>query len=849
MLKLSLRGLLAHKLRFLSTTFAVVLGVGFVVGALVVTDTLRSSIEGLFSSINEGLDISVRAEANLTSSSGGGGPSSRGRVPEGLVQVIADVEGVAVAEGSITGYAQMLDEDGEPVTTTGAPFLGVSWGQADELSPVTLDEGEEPVGTEQVAIDRDTSEQFDLEVGDHTTVLLLEGQREVEVVGVFTFGETNSLLGARLTAFDAAVAQEAFDSIGEFETIDIAAEPGVDVEDLVTRIQTVVPDGIEAASQQDIVDEGLDEAGAFLDVFRTALLVFAGIALFVSAFSINNTFSIVLGQRTRELALLRAVGASGRQVLASVLIEALVIGVLASVLGILAGLGLATVLQDILAAGGFDLPTEELALNPGTLAAAVIVGLGVTLVSAVSPARRASRVAPLAALRDGSVAPGPNRRRWVAGIALVATGTVSGVLGLFVLDRAVWVFAGLALGALAVFLGVALLSPLVAGPVTGTMARPLSRLFGTSGQLARANAVRNPLRTAKTASALMVGLALVAMVSVVGTSMKESFAASVEGAVTSDFVISTSSVTGFSPLVATALDDEPGIGSVTGVRFDRFSFEGAEKDLVAVDAEQAFDLVDVDVQAGDTTDLGPGTIFVHEDPARDLDIEVGDTVTVQFAAGPPQELEVAGIHADSTYAGNYLVDLATFEEGYPANDLDFFVFASVADGVDPETARADIEATLEDYPQLTLEDRTEFSESQQEQVDQVLLAINALLGLALFIALLGIANTLTLSVIERIREIGLLRAVGMSRRQTRLMVLVESVVVAAFGALMGIALGLVFGLGAAAAMPESVITTLTVPVATLVMIAVVAVLSGIVAGLLPARRAARLQILDAIAHE
>jgi putative ABC transport system permease protein len=846
MLKLSLRGLLAHKLRFVTTTFAVVLGVAFVVGALVVTDTLRSSVGELFSSINEGIDISVRAETNL---SGGGGPASRGRVPEDLVEVVRTVDGVASAEGVVSGYAQMLDEDGEPTTTTGAPFLGVSWGENDDLYPVTIDEGRKPEGPDEVAIDRDTSDEYGLDVGDRTAVLLVEGQRPVQVVGVFTFGETNSLLGARLTAFDAEVAPAAFGIVGEFDTIDIGAEPGVDAEELSEQVQAELPEGFEAVTQQAIVDESEDQVGVFLDVFQTALLGFAGVALFVSAFYINNTFSIVLGQRTRELSLLRSLGASTGQVTASVLIEALLVGVVASAVGIGAGLLIAVALQGILAAGGFELPDEALALTGRTFGAALIVGVGVTLASAVSPARQAGRVPPMAGMLQGYRSPEPSRRRWLAGGGLVAVGLALGLLGLFVIDRSMLIFTSLVVGALAVFLGIALLSPLLAEPVVGALGRPFAALFRISGRLARANAVRNPHRTAKTASALMVGLALVTMVSVVGASLKESFAASVADAVTADYVVSTESFTGFSPDVVTALQAEPDIDRVTGVRFDRFIFEGAEKDLAAIDPDTAFELVDVDVQAGSPGDLAPGTIFVHEDPAGDLGLEVGDTVTVEFADGGPRDLQVAGIHADSTYAGNYLVDLDTFDEGYPANDLDMLAFATVVDGVDPAAARPAIERALEPFPQLTLEDRVEFNESQQSQVDQILLAVNALLGLALVIALLGIANTLALSVIERVREIGVLRAVGMTRGQTRLMVMVESVVVAAFGAFLGIVIGLLFGLGAASAMPESVITIVTVPFGTLIGIAVVAMLCGVIAGLLPARRAARLDVLEAIAHE
>ena len=846
MFKLSVRGLLAHKLRFVTTTFAVVLGVAFVVGAFVVTDTMRTAIGELFTNINAGVDISVRAETNL--SGGGGGSASRGRVPTDLVAVVAAVDGVDTAEGTISGYAQMLDENGDPVESTGAPFLGVSWGDDDDLYPVTLDAGRKPVGPDEVAIDRDTSEDFGLDIGDRSTVLLADGSRPVEVVGVFTFGETNSLLGARLTAFDAEVAGDALGAVDEFETIDIAVADDADAVEVTEQIEGVLPDGFEAITQQAVVTESEEEVDSFLGIFQTALLAFAGVALFVSAFYINNTFSIVLGQRVRELALLRGVGASRGQVTVSVMIEALLVGVVASVVGIGAGLLVAVLLQGILEAGGFSLPAQGLALTGRTMTAALIVGVGVTLLSAMVPARRAGTIPPVAAMQPGYAPPTPGTRRWASGGGLVAVGLVLGALGLFVFDQALPIFASLAVGAIAVFFGIALLSPLLAEPVVGALGRPFASLFGTTGRLARSNAIRNPHRTAKTAAALMVGLALVTMVSVVGASMKESFAASVDNAVNADFVITTETFSGFSPEVAAALEADPTIESASGVRFDRFLFEGAEKDVVAVDPDSAFDLINLDIQAGSPDALGPASIFVHEDPADDRDLAVGDTVDVEYASGGPQQLEVAGIYADSTYAGNYVIDLESFEAGYPANDLDVIVFASAVAGSDLDDVRPAIEAVLEDHPQLQLEDRAEFNESQQSQVDQILLAINALLGLALVIALLGIANTLALSVIERVREIGMLRAVGMTRGQARLMVLLESVVVAAFGAFLGIVLGLVFGLAAATALPDSVVTIVSVPVGTLITIAVVALLCGVIAGLLPARRAARLDLLDAISH-
>lgn len=848
MLRLSLRNAWSHRLRFLMTTAAVVMGVGFVVGSFVVTDSLRASVDQLFADVTAGVDVSVRAESNL---SGGGMATARGRVPVSLEDTIREVDGVDAAEGAVGGYAQLVDLEGEPLTTTGAPFLGVSWGHEAGLRPATLDMGREPDGLGEVAIDRGTAEDYGFTVGDRTTVLLADGtQPEVEIVGVFTFGEANNLLGARLTAFDVDVARDVFGTGEEVDSIDVIADPGVDPAALAERVQAVVPDGVESVTGTQVAEEANDAVAGFMDAFRNVLLGFAGIALFVSAFFINNTFSIVVGQRTRQLALLRSLGASASQVTRSVVGEALVVGLLASVLGIGFGLVIAMGLRAIFESAGFGLPALGLVLAPRSLAAALVVGLGVTLVASLSPARRASSVPPVEGMREGFVPHARSgRTRAVSGALVAAAGAAMAAAGLWWAEATTTVIALLALGALAVFIGIAQLSPVVAVPLAGAIGRPVVPLLRVAGRLAHANAVRNPDRTSKTASALMIGLALVTTVFIVGTSMKETFAASIEDSVRADYVLSTKGFIGFSPELTRALGDLPEIEAISGVRFNRFVFEGEPRDLVAADARTADRLVDIDVQSGDLADLRGDAIFVHEDPAGDLGLQVGDEVTVELATGGPRRLTVAGIYADAAYVGNYFVDLDLFESAYPTNDLDLLAFARLAEGVDPAEATAAMEGVLVDHPQVNLEDRSGYQAEQEKQFDSILIAVNGLLGLALFIALLGIANTLALSVLERTREIGLLRAVGMLRRQTRTMVLAESAMVALFGAALAVLVGVAFGLALAVAMPPSVVTTTAIPTGTIATIVVAAGICGLLAGLLPARRAARLDVLRAIASE
>jgi len=845
MWKLSVRQLLAHKIRFVMTSFAVILGVSFVVGSLVVTDTVRRSFDTLFAEITEGTDLVVRSESAFEDQSFSG---NREPLPEDLVATVAGIEGVAVAEGGVGGTAQPVAPDGDPVTTTGAPLLGTTWGETDRLYPVTLDQGQKP-GAGEIAIDRGTFEEYDFELGQPVDVLLPSGTEAFTLVGTATFGESNSLAGARLTMFSPADAQRVFDREGLVEEIYVALEDGADVEAVQADVAAALPDGAEVVTGEATAQESSDDIGEFVDIFGNVLLGFAGVALFVSAFYIYNTFSIILGQRIKELALLRAVGASAAQIRRTVVLEALLVGTLASVIGIGTGMLTALGLRGLLNAGGFGLPADALVLETGTVVVAFVVGVGVTLAASVIPARTAARVSPIAALRDGIPTTERSRRlRLVIGAVMTALGAALVGLGLFVAEGTPATLSSLGLGAVLVFLGVANLSPLFAGPVARVIGAPIARVFGEPGVLARENATRNPFRTASTASALVIGLALVTMASVVGTSVKETFADKIDQSVAADFVISETSFAGFSPRLAEGLAATPEIEAVSGIRFGQFQFEGKVRDLVAVGPDGG-ELVDIDVrEGGSLADLGADGIFVHEDPAEDLGLSVGDRVDVAFAATGDQQLVVRGIHADATFAGNYVISQEAWDANF-TDRIDSVVMAKAVDDVDPAAARAAVESALAAFPQAEIEDRQEFLASQQAQIDQVLVTVNVLLLLAVVIAVLGIANTLALSVFERTRELGLLRAVGMSRRQTRRMVRWEAAIVSLFGAVLGVVVGLVFGYAASTAMPESFLDRVSVPGGTLFGLLVLAVLAGLAAAILPARRASRLDVLQAITAE
>ncbi len=846
MFRLSVRQLLAHKIRFLMTSFAVVLGVSFVVGSLVVTDTVRRSFDTLFTEITAGVDLQLRSEAPFDEQSFTG---TREPMPAEIVDAVRSVDGVEVVEGGVGGTAQPVAPDGDPVTTTGAPLLGTSWGETDRLYPVTLNLGEKPDEAGEVAFDQGTFEAEGYALGDTVDVLLPGGRESFTLVGTATFGDNNSLAGAVLTMFSPSEAQRVFDSEGVFDEIYIGVAPDADVTAVQAAVADAVPDGIEVITGEAVGQEGADAFGEIADVFGNVLLGFAAVALFVSAFYIYNTFSIILGQRIKELALLRAIGASASQIRRTVILEALLVGVISSVIGIGTGLLTAMGLRGLLNAGGFGLPPDALVLKGGTIVAALVVGIGVTLAASIIPARSAARVSPMVALRDGIEASTRSRRlRLAIGGVMAGVGGVLVAVGLFVADGTVPTLTSLGFGAILVFLGIANLSPLFAGPVARVLGAPIARLFGEPGVLARENAARNPFRTSSTAAALVIGLALVTMASVVGTSVKETFAAKIDQSVAADFIIGESSFAGFSPRLAQDLAEQPELDAVSGIRFGRFQFEGDTRDLVAVGPDGG-DLVDIDVQDGATlAELGPNGIFVHEDPARDLGLEPGDQVSVAFSRTGEQTFTVVGVHGDATFAGNYVISTEAHDANF-SDATDGVVMARAAEGVTPEAARAAVEAGTVEFPQAEIEDRQEFLASQEAQIDQILVTVNVLLLLAVVIAVLGIGNTLALSVFERTRELGLLRAVGMSRRQTRRMVRWEAAIVSLFGAVLGVAVGIVFGVAAASALPGSFLDRIAIPTGTLVGLLVLAVVAGLAAAIFPARRAARLDVLKAITTE
>ncbi len=857
MFKVTLRSLAQRKLRFALTTFAVVLGVAFVSGSFVLADSLRKAFGDLADDIGESVNVQVRGAQALE-----GDNNSRPPVPPEIVELVEGLDGVTSTVGLIQGQlnlSYLVDEVPTRIGGGGPPVFGFNYVEGDG-STFELLEGRPP-GPGEVVLDAPAVGDLDFELGQTINVRALAPPADYELVGVVTFagqGEENDL-GQVLALFDEPTTRSLFNLPTGFHTLDVAGQPGDDPEELAAYIDGALPAGFEAVSGDVVAQEFSAEFDTIIDVFQYALLAFAAVALVVSAFIINNTFAIVLGQRIRELGLLRCLGATGSQIRRSVLGESVLIGLLASVVGAVAGLGVASLITFIIDQGfdGGGLPLAGVSIAPRTWLVSLIVGVGVTTIAAYAPARRAATIPPIAALSEGvTLQTRGNTRRNVVGVIFGVLGAallVAGVLGDFSTVRRL---IALAAGSLALFIAVALLSPLVARRVANILGAPVSRIGNVAGALARNNAGRNPQRTSATASALMVGLALVVMVLIVGTSFKKTFVDALGSSLDADYYVTSAGGgdpgIGVSPQLVASLNELDEVELAVGLRGGfgaRALIDGTPQDIIGVH-EAAFDeMLDAGFVAGSQAGLDAGGVLVHQDNATDNDIAVGDVLSATFPLGERQ-LPVVAIFDDATIVGNWVIGLPTYEQVFDSTvQYDTFSMVAVADGYDAEAVRWRLEEVAASYPEIDLQDGAEFQQTSEDQIDQLLAVVNALLVFAIVIAALGVINTQMLSVFERTREIGLLRAVGMTRRQTRRMIRWEGVIVTTFGGLLGVALGVVFGLIALAAMPPSFISGVAIPFGQLVLVLVLSVVVGVVAAILPARRAARMNVLAAISHE
>ena len=854
--RVTVRGLFARRARVALTVLSIVIGVSFVSGAFILTDSFRRAFDELFAELDRGIDLRVRG-ATAFGSGGGGSP-----VPAALADRIAAIEGVVAVEPSLDEPAVVLDAAGAPVPARSGPQLGISWTGEGVIGGRVLRSGTPPSGIDEVALDETTAERIGAELGDRVQVAVAGGVRSFTLVGTTGLGNVRGQFATRATiaAFDPVTAQEVLGSPGRFDSIDIAVADGR-ADDVAATVRTLLPADAEVVPGEQVARESAERIGNAVDLLRWVLLGFALIALFVGAFLIDNTFRIIVGQRIRELALLRAIGASGAQVRAMILGESLAISIVATALGLAGGVGVAEVLTRVFNAGGVGFPSADTIVAPRTVLVGALVGVGVTMVATLAPAIHAGRVPPVAAMHLESVqGRRGSRTRYLSGGVVVLVGVTIYSIGVFRKPgELTTVVALVAAGGALVLSGVALLAAGVAAPVGRMLGHPVRLALRMPGRLAQENAVRSPRRTATTASALMIGIALVSGVGVVGASLNRSLAEQLEQSVSADVFVTSSGFGGFAPEIVERLRELPEIGAISAFRSGTFrvtvdQVETGVRPVGAVDGESFASIVDIGLVDGDLDGLGDdgsreAGLLVHEDPAADLDLQVGDTVEAEWRSGTRQRLSVVGIFRDATAVGaNWLVDIDVFERANPAARLDAFAGATVADGVDLDTALAAIQTVVADFPQVEVQDQAEFRQAQEDQLDQLLRLVYGLLAFAVLIAVLGITNTLALAVFERTHEFGLLRAVGATRRQLQLSVFGESIIVAAFGATLGVAVGLPLGVLGTKGMTSVGVTSVVLPVGTIATVVVTTLVAGIVAAVWPARRAARLDVLAAIAR-
>ncbi|HKY17167.1 MAG TPA: FtsX-like permease family protein [Microthrixaceae bacterium] len=855
MTKLAFQNLWAHKRRLLGTFLAVLLGVSFLSGTLVLGDTLRSNFTTLFDDALAGTDVVVRP-APLEGSSGDDNEDGFGQTLDAsVIDEVAAVDGVRVAHGQIGGIAQILDADGERLGGEGPPTLGGNWIDDEDLNPYTLAEGRAPGSTEEVVIDQRSATDGDLSVGDTTTVLVPD-PITVTITGIATFGSEDSFGSVTYVGFtDEGAAKHLAGGDGSVSEVLVAADEGVSQADLAERITAAVGDGTtgsetEVITGEALAAENLDSLNAdFLGFLTNFLVVFAAIALLVGTFSIYNTFSIVVAQRSREAALLRAIGATRRQVLTATLAEAFAIGLTASVLGLFVGLGFATALKAMFDAFGFGLPTGGLSFEMSTVVIGLIVGVVVTMLAAVVPARRASRIAPVEALRSSEVEPTTvPRRRTISGVVLTLLGlTAIVVAALARPDNQLW-YAGI--GALVTLIGMVVLGPAVAKPISKVLGSPFSRLGGVTGELATGNALRNPRRTASTAAALMVGVSVVVLFSTVIASAAASVETMVERSFGGDLVVSTG---GFGtavmpPSIVDQAENLDSVDAAVGLGFGTLVLDDPTDnslDVSVTDPAAIADMFDLGDIEGSMADVTGDHIAISQEESEDHGWVIGDTVTATYPDGAAAELEVVAIYEHEDIAGSSATARDTWQPHDPQSG-DSLLFVTASGSVD--AARHDVETLTAPLGNPEVQDEQEYSDSVAAQLNQLLGLITVMLALAIIIAVMGIANTLALSVHERTRELGLLRSVGSTRRQVKRMVRWEAMIISTFGTAGGIGLGIVLGWGLVqAAFGDSENSAFALPVPQLVTIVVVGIAVGVIAALRPARRAAKMAILDAIA--
>ena len=860
MIRVALRGLGGRKLRATLTALAIILGVAMMSGTYVLTDTIDKAFSQIFDESYAGTDVVVSGKGADISFQGTSAAAPS--VDEGLVDEVAALPNVEAAAGAITDESstKIIGSDGKALNTQGAPSFGfgvdATHPDFSRFNAFNLVEGTWAEGDGEVVLDAGVADREGYQVGDTVAISTLRPKQDFEVVGIAKIGDVNSLGTATFAIFDLAAAQELLDREGQVDTISVAGADGTTPEQLVSEIQPVLPDDAQVRLATAEAQDDKEEISEFTSFIEYFLLAFAGIALFVGAFVIFNTLSITVAQRTREFATMRTVGASRRQVLWSVIVEALTIGILASIIGLFAGLGLAIGLNELFKALELDLPTAETVFATRTIVVSLLVGTIITLVAGLFPAIRATRVPPIAAVREGFTLPPGRLHRFTPYIAVLTMALSLFLLGYSMfrdeLDTASRLLS-IAGGVVLLFVGVAMISSHLVRPLAAVVGWPARAIGGAAGKLARGNSVRNPGRTAATAAALMIGIALVTFVAVLANGMKASNREAIEDQVIADYVVTAQD--GFTPFVAAAGDsvaEAPQAELVANVRSDLARVGDAETYLTGIEPDTILETYRFDWKEGNdsvASGLGDDGAIVDANFAEDHDIAVGDTIRVLTPSGQTLEQEVMGLYEPPPFyplLGGVSVTKERFDSAFerPRNQ---FTFVNVAGGPSGATTAALTEAVA-NFPDAKVQTREAWINQQDEDFNQFLTMLYVLLALSVIVSIFGMVNTLVLSVYERTRELGMLRAVGMTRRQARRMVRHESVITALIGAALGLPLGVFLAALVTRALQEFDVR-FSIPWGQLVFFAVIAVIVGILAAIMPARRAAKLNVLRARQYE